>query len=484
MNHREHLKLTQLLGFIIIFSTFSLITSSAALGGAPVTYFTDNVSSQGATTDVTVMEQALLDLLNNAATSIDIAIYDFNRESVRDALISAHNRGVTVRVVTDDEASEENATYKPFYDALKAAGIPVVDDNRPADIMHNKFMVVDGRFTWTGSTNLSDNGFTKNHNNTLLFDSAAIATAFVEQFEQMYLNGNFSTAKAPSTATSFTYNTIPLEIYFSPEDDAISEVMAEVNSATESIYFSIFFLTHNELRDALLAAHDRGVTIRGVWDLLGASNAFSDDEALCEAGIPIKIENYIGKMHNKLMIIDVNGVSPRVITGSMNWSAAGDEDNDENTIIVHDAATAQAYKAHWDTLYDGLDNETLCTPESATAYTVFLPALLHQSAIPDPPAPTPIEANVRIMSITYNPDGTDVDGELVVLQNLGNADQIMTGWTLFDESNTTFTFPNFTLQAGQSVTVWVMTGTDDATNLYWGRGSAVWNNAGDTATHQ
>lgn len=36
--------------------------------------------------------------------------------------------------------------------------------------MQNKFFVIDGRFVWTGSTNLSDYGFTLNHNNTLLLD--------------------------------------------------------------------------------------------------------------------------------------------------------------------------------------------------------------------------------------------------------------------------------------------------------------------------
>ena len=133
-----------LVGWILFLFTIIGSLTTLANGGAPTTYFTDNVSSTGITTNVTTMEQALLDLINNAAISIDVAIYDFNRASIRDALIAAHNRGIVVRVVTDDEASEENATYKPFYDALKSAGITVIDDNRPSDIMHNKFLVVDG----------------------------------------------------------------------------------------------------------------------------------------------------------------------------------------------------------------------------------------------------------------------------------------------------------------------------------------------------
>jgi phosphatidylserine/phosphatidylglycerophosphate/cardiolipin synthase-like enzyme len=31
---------------------------------------------------------------------------------------------------------------------------------------------------------------------------------------------------------------------------------------------------------------------------------------------------------------DAEGTAPRVVMGSMNWSTAGDERNDENTLIV------------------------------------------------------------------------------------------------------------------------------------------------------
>ena len=42
------------------------------------------------------MEQALLDHLNNAAVSINAAFCDFNRVSIRDALIAAHGANPVV----------------------------------------------------------------------------------------------------------------------------------------------------------------------------------------------------------------------------------------------------------------------------------------------------------------------------------------------------------------------------------------------------
>jgi phosphatidylserine/phosphatidylglycerophosphate/cardiolipin synthase-like enzyme len=138
-------------------------------GGSPAWYFTDNLDATGPGEEITEMEQALLDRLNGAAGSIDAAIYDFNRNSVRDALLDAHGRGVTVRVVTDDDA-RNHSTYSLYYDALEAAGIPVIDDQRPGSLMHNKFFVFDEEIVWTGSTNLTNRGFTVNHNNSLVSD--------------------------------------------------------------------------------------------------------------------------------------------------------------------------------------------------------------------------------------------------------------------------------------------------------------------------
>lgn len=109
--------------------------------------------------------------------------------------------------------------------------------------------------------------------------------------------------------------------------------------------------------------------------------------------------------------------------------------------------------------------------------TIYFPSVLRGGTGSDPES-----TDVRITRIEYDPaEGTDAEGEHVDIQNFGEAPVDMTGWTLNDEVDTTYTFPTFTLAAGSTVRVWVTAGTDDETNLYWGRGSAVWNNSGDTA---
>ena len=149
--------------------------------------------------------------------------------------------------------------------------------------------ILDGQVVWTGSTNWSDNDIGENHNNAVAFTSSEVAQVFQHDFDQMF-GGKFGSAKTASPTTTLTYNGSPLEIYFSPQDNALDQIIAEVNAAQTSIDFAIFFFTDDGLRDALLAAKARGVAVRGVFDELGAANASSDDEALCAGGVQVRIE--------------------------------------------------------------------------------------------------------------------------------------------------------------------------------------------------
>jgi phosphatidylserine/phosphatidylglycerophosphate/cardiolipin synthase-like enzyme len=92
--------------------------------------------------------------------------------------------------------------------------------------------------------------------------------------------------------------------------------------------------------------------------------------------VPIKVEDFGGKVHNKFMVIDAGGAAPRVVTGSMNWSGAGGAANDENTLIIHDGAVAQAYLSAFQELYDALEMETLCGVGGGGGTPVYLPLVI------------------------------------------------------------------------------------------------------------
>jgi len=94
-------------------------------------------------------------------------------------------------------------------------------------------------------------------------------------------------------------------------------------------------------------------------------------------------------------------------------------------------------------------------------------------------------STIQFGRIQYNAPGTDttsnVNGEYVVIKNLGTRGVALTGWTLRDAQNHVYKFGSFTLGGGKSVVVHTGKGTNSSTVRYWGLGWHVWNNTGDTA---
>jgi len=80
--------------------------------------------------------------------------------------------------------------------------------------------------------------------------------------------------------------------------------------------------------------------------------------------------------------------------------------------------------------------------------------------------------------------GNDWDAlgdEYVVFTNAGDEPLDLSGWTVRDEADHAYTFPQgTTLDPGASVTLYTGSGADSATELYWGSERPVWNNGGDT----
>jgi len=67
-----------------------------------------------------------------------------------------------------------------------------------------------------------------------------------------------------------------------------------------------------------------------------------------------------------------------------------------------------------------------------------------------------------------------LDNEAIVIQNIGDPALPLSGWTLKDSQGSSYTFPELTLYPGGSIQVHTRSGTDTATDLFWGRSEPVW----------
>ena len=83
--------------------------------------------------------------------------------------------------------------------------------------------------------------------------------------------------------------------------------------------------------------------------------------------------------------------------------------------------------------------------------------------------------------VATSPEKENLDDEWVEISNKGSSDANLAGWTLTDEQNHTYTFPDFILAAGAKVVVRTGEGDDSTENLFWNRSTSIWNNGGDLA---
>ena len=140
-----------------------------------------------------------------------------------------------------------------------------------------------------------------------------------------------------------------VEVLFTPWDDAEGALLREIGQARRSIRAQAFLLTSRNIARALIAAHDRGVRVDVLADReMVARGENSRIPDLHSSGIEVRLETRYASAHNKILLIDVEGNHPVVITGSYNFTFSAQARNAENLLILRDnPALAQAYLANW-----------------------------------------------------------------------------------------------------------------------------------------
>jgi phosphatidylserine/phosphatidylglycerophosphate/cardiolipin synthase-like enzyme len=142
--------------------------------------------------------QLVADFLRGAQRSLDLAQYDFNlgpetREVVAGALRDATARGVAVRILYNvDHPHPIPVPPPPEPDValISSLGVPSKAIAGVPDLMHHKFVVRDGESVWSGSTNWTDDSWSRQENVIVTVDSTELAEAFTIDFEELWKDGD------------------------------------------------------------------------------------------------------------------------------------------------------------------------------------------------------------------------------------------------------------------------------------------------------
>lgn len=309
-------------------------------------------------------ESEIVSYINGAKSSVDIAMYNNGSTAIVGALKAAVGRGVRVRYIRDNLASNT------VFNDTTGLGFSVF--KKPTtDLMHNKFMIIDAdsvNTSWvmSGAMNWSTGQIYTDYNNAIFIQDKSLALIYRMEFEEMW--GSETATPAPALSkfgankTDNTPKQVKLagklcEVYFSPSDETSLAIINAVNTADVDLQISLLIFTYFDLGTAVNNAKRRGVDVRGLidQDTVGASSQIN---FLQRNGSNIKLFRAGGTSaiyHHKVAIIDAKPAGansdPTVITGSHNWTVTAETKNDENILILHDPSVAniylQEFEARW-----------------------------------------------------------------------------------------------------------------------------------------
>ncbi len=126
--------------------------------------------------------ESISDLLKQAHHTLDICVFTITDERLATDILNCHNRGVKVRIITDDEKMYDHGSA---INGLRNAGIPVKIDHSRYH-MHHKFGIIDSRIVFTGSFNWTYTASKHNQENLLITTNFDIVRQYEEQYKLLW----------------------------------------------------------------------------------------------------------------------------------------------------------------------------------------------------------------------------------------------------------------------------------------------------------
>ncbi len=362
-----YVQIYSVLGADTAFSNIEALATVSQAPGEVNAYFNGSVATQYATPGneaiTTHLRDTIIAYIDRAQSTLDLAIYNINNPTIAAAINAAYDRGVQVRYIA--EGQNANIALGSF-----DSGIPLLlRQNSDGSGMHNKFVVVDyasadSAFVLTGSTNFTNNNLSGDFNNLVVVRDRALAKAYTIEFDEMWgshgaaplaANAKFGDQKINNTPKQFIINGDKVELYFSPSDGTTSALAEALETVGSSLEFALLLLTQNQLADIILAKSNIfTIEVSGLINDINTGG--SDFDYLVENFVDVSVFDQSNVLHHKYAVIDQNAPSsdPMVITGSHNWTASAGEVNDENTLIIHNAALANQYYQEYKARRDGV----------------------------------------------------------------------------------------------------------------------------------
>jgi len=135
--------------------------------------------------------------------------------------------------------------------------------------------------------------------------------------------------------------------HFSPGESCRQRIRELCRQAKASVDVCVFTISDDQLSEALIATHRRGVAVRIISDSEKRFDAGSDIQQLIDAGVPLRIDSSPFHMHHKFALFD----GRLLLNGSFNWTRSATTSNEENLLVTDDPHLVAEYRREFDKLW-------------------------------------------------------------------------------------------------------------------------------------
>jgi len=314
----------------------------------------------------------LAEFLDGSERTLDIAVYDFDLEAetaavVVRALEGAAARGVAVRLAYNVNHAAPIPVPPPPRtdpDTVETIAVPTAAIPGVPDLMHHKYVVRDGAAVWSGSTNWTDDSWTREENVIAIVHSGEVAAAFARDFDQLWRSRSVAGAGLPPP-TTLDAGGIEVSAWFCPAHGRrLSHRIARViGDARRRVRIASPVITSGPILGTLAeVAADGELDLAGVIDATQIEQVYRQWAAkpgtrwkLASLGQVLQRADFTGKpstpyapgsihdyMHAKVVVAD-----DVCFVGSFNLSHSG-ELNAENVLEIADAELSERLASYID----------------------------------------------------------------------------------------------------------------------------------------
>ncbi len=293
-------------------------------------------------------KQPVLDALNSAQNNIRIVVYNLTDKDVKQAMKDLVQRGVTVRLMIEDNPYGGSSRNIDVGNEMMAAGVKVKWSPKFVRYLHEKSIIVDNKVAYIMTGNLTTSMMTANREYILSTDIPSVVKEITRVYEADW--------------TRERVNLRNSALVWSP-DNARPRLVVYFRNAKRSIWLEEQNSSDPEVLSVLSQACKRGVDVRLVTSVHFPIEDDYDEPGraqLRKAGCQVR---YIDSpyVHAKVFVID----GKMAFIGSENLTSNSLDNNRELGIPVYDQSIVQKMQAQF--LTDWEKGREEAVPKNALA---------------------------------------------------------------------------------------------------------------------